>query len=411
MKKISSIVLAVVMTVLLLAPVSVSAASASGSLSVPQSARAGDTITVTFTLNGSGIFGVSGALKYDASQVTLTGTSAKIGSPWMVEFNGNNFVCYDNNLSAPINGTKNIFSATFKINSVAAGTKITISAVGVTASDGSADIAVGSVGGTLTVAEALSGNTNLASLTAANATISPSFKKGTTAYTAKVPFSVTKLQINATPEDKKSKVTVNSPALVAGGTTNVTITVLAQTGAKKTYTIKVTREQDPNYKASANNTLSGLSVEGFVISPPFQPEQTDYIVWLPYETESIKVSGTAADAKAGGIKVVGGETLTAGQDNEIQVICTAENGEKKTYKIIAKRAAAHGASSALVSSEEASSQEVSSESELSSQTTNEIQPQGNNGTPIWLVIVLCIIFAAVGFGASFFILRYNKKDE
>jgi hypothetical protein len=42
------------------------------------------------------------------------------------------------------------------------------------------------------------------------------------------------------------------------------------------------------------------------------------------------------------VKVLGGDDLQPGQDNEIQVICIAENGDQKIYTIIAKRAAAHG---------------------------------------------------------------------
>ena len=34
--------------------------------------------------------------------------------------------------------------------------------------------------------------------------------------------------------------------------------------------------------------------------------------------------------------------MIAGYDNEIQVICIAENGAQKVYTIVAKRAAAHG---------------------------------------------------------------------
>ena len=72
-----------------LVPVSVSAASASARLSGPDSVRAGDTITVSFVLSGSGIYGASGTLSYDG--LTLVSTSQSIGSPWIVEFNGNNF--------------------------------------------------------------------------------------------------------------------------------------------------------------------------------------------------------------------------------------------------------------------------------------------------------------------------------
>ena len=98
MKKHISIFILIAMLLVAVLPMNVFAASASASLTGPGTVRAGDTITVSFNLNGSGIYGVSGTLSYDSNQVTLSKTTQKIASPWAVEFNGNSFVAYDNNL-------------------------------------------------------------------------------------------------------------------------------------------------------------------------------------------------------------------------------------------------------------------------------------------------------------------------
>ena len=343
MKKIVSIFVVVVLCFALMFPLTASAATASATLTGPSAVRAGDTITLSFNLNGSGILGASGTLSYDTNQLTLVGTTQKIASPWMVEFNGNNFVAYDNNLSNPINSSKTIFTVTFKVKNVAVGTNIKVSYTNVTATDGNADISVGTVSFQKTVAAPLSGENALASLNVSNATISPAFNANTTSYTASVPFSVSKLNVTATAKDSGATVTINSPTLTPGGKTNVTVTVKAANGATKTYTIAVTRESDPNYVASGNNKLSGIKVEGFFISPAFNSDVTEYIVWAPYETTSVSVSGTPADSKAS-VSVEGGDNLAAGQDNPVKVICTAENGDKKTYTVIVKRAAAHDGS-------------------------------------------------------------------
>lgn len=343
MKKIVSIFVVLVLCFALMLPLTASAATASATLTGPSAVRAGDTITLSFNLNGSGILGASGTLSYDINQLTLVGTTQKIASPWMVEFNGNNFVAYDNNLSNPINSSKTIFTVTFKVKNVAVGTNIKVSYTNVTATDGNADISVGTVSFQKTVAAPLSGENALASLNVSNATISPAFNANTTSYTASVPFSVSKLNVTATAKDSGATVTINSPTLTPGGRTNVTVTVKAANGATKTYTIAVTRESDPNYVASGNNKLSGIKVEGFLISPVFNSDVTEYIVWAPYETTSVSVSGTPADSKAS-VSVEGGDNLAAGQDNPVKVICTAENGDKKTYTVIVKRAAAHDGS-------------------------------------------------------------------
>lgn len=341
MKRIVTAVITLLILSLLAVPVF--AASASASLTGPGTVRAGDTITLTFNLNGSGLLGASGALSYDSSQVEFKGTKQVIAAPWMVEFNGNNFVAYDNNQTNPINRNSALFTATFTVKSnVAVGTKITISCTGVTASDGGADANVGTITYSATIAAPMSTDNSLKSLTVDNAAISPAFDPNTTSYTAEVPFEVSKLELSGVANDDKAKVSIDSPALEANGTTNVTITVTAENGSTKTYTIAVKRAQDPNYVPSGNNDLAGITVDGFLLSPVFSTENTKYIVWLPYETESIAVSGSAVDSLAS-VTVEGGSDLKAGADNEVKVICTAENGEQKVYTVIAKRAPAHEA--------------------------------------------------------------------
>ena len=340
MKRIFSILLAAVLCVGLLV-IPVSAATASATLTGPTTVRAGDTITLSFKLNGSGLYGVSGTLSYDTNQLTLSSTKQTVASPWVVEVNGNTIVAYDNDLAKPVNSTTEIFTATYKVKSnIAVGTTVKVSFNSVTATDGNADANIGTVSYSAKIAEPLSTANDLKSLTVSNATISPAFSAGVTSYTAEVPFDVSKLNIDAKAVDKAT-VTVDNPNLIPGGTTTVKITVKAENGATKVYTISVKRGQDPNYQASGNNNLSGISVNGFLLSPVFSAENTEYVIWLPFETESVTVSGTAQDNKAS-VSVEGGDSLVAGKDNVIKVICTAENGQTKEYTVIAKRAAAHG---------------------------------------------------------------------
>ena len=400
MKRIISLAIALMLCVSLFA-VTTFAASASASLTGPGTVRAGDTITLTFNLNGSGIFGASGTLSYDSSQLTLTGTSQKIGDGWAVEFNGNNFVAYDNNLAKPINSNTALFAATFKVGNVATGTAIKVSYTSVTASDGNADANIGTVSYSATIAAPMSTDNNLKSLTVSNATISPAFSAGTTNYTAEVPFEVSKLNVSATANDSKAKVSVNSPNLTPNGTTKVTVTVTAENGSTKTYTISVKRAQDPNYTASSNNDLSGITVDGFLLSPVFSAENTKYIIWLPYETETVTVKGTAADSKAS-VTVEGGSALKAGQDNEIKVICTAENGTQKIYTVIAKRAAAHdGSVDPTEPATEPTEPSVPVTQPTEPQEPTEIEKSG--GVSAGVVIIIAILCLAGGAAGGIFV--------
>lgn len=316
-------------------------AAVSGTLTGTSTVRAGDTITLTFKIKGSSIKAFSGTLSYDSNQVTLSKVTKSVSDPWSLTTNGNNLMLADENLSAPINKETALFTATFKVKSdLKTGTKISISLVDGTASTGSAET-VAKATYSATIAAPKSTNNKLKSLTVSNGTLSPAFSADTVSYSMTVPYSVSKLELKATAADSKATVSIDNPKLVVGQNT-VTVTVTSESGAKKTYTIKVKREQDPNYVPADNADLSGIQINGYVLSPVFSADVTEYLVWLPYETESITVSGTPADSKAS-VTVQGGEALEPGADNPIKVICTAENGTStKEYTVIAKRAPAHG---------------------------------------------------------------------
>ena len=406
------IIVALVLTLCLsILSVGVSAA-ASATLNGPNVIRAGDTITLTLKINGQGILGATGTLSYDTNQLEKVGQAQKIGTTWKVDFNGNNILASDEEQVNPINKNTDLLTVTFKVKNVAAGTKITVSYINLTTSDGKKDTDLGNVSWSATVAEPLSTVNTLQSLTVSNATISPAFSTGTTKYTAQVPFEVSKLNINAVATDSKATVSINNPNLVPNGTTKVTITVKAENGSTKTYTIHVSRAQDPNYQPSGNNALSSISVNGFLLSPVFSADNIQYVIWLPYETTSVTVSGAAADSKAS-VRVEGGSNLIAGQDNEIKVICTAENGTEKVYTVIAKRAAAHGSApenpteptQPTTPPETQPTEPQESEPQESQPQASEPKPEqpapstnaGSDGMPWWLLIVALVAGAAIGF--------------
>jgi len=356
------------------------AASASASLTGPSEVRAGDTITVTFAISGTNILGIEGALSFDPNIVTLVSTKSLMDfgkTGWLVTIEDTNaFVAYDDNLAKPIVKKTEIFSATFKVNSnLATGTEVKISVTNLIASiqDSNDDLYVNTATYSTTILPPKSKDNSLKSMTVSNATISPAFNPNTTAYTAEVPFEVSKLNVSAAANDSKAKVTVSSPNLVVNGTTKVTVKVTAENGSTKTYTITVKRAQDPNYVPSGKNEVSSITVTDFKLSPAFNPETTSYVVWLPYETDSIKVAGAAADKNAS-VQIVGGDNLVPGSDNVVKVICTAENGEVKEYTIIAKRAAAHGSDPVIPGPTEPSNPVTPSDPTVPSQPTTPSDP-------------------------------------
>lgn len=84
-----------------------------------------------------------------------------------------------------------------------------------------------------------------------------------------------------------------------------------------------------DYKYSDNNNLSSLVIEGHEFE--FDKNKTDYNLTVPNDTTSVKVGATAEDGKAR-VSGIGDFEVKEG-DNLIEVVVTAENGDKKTYKL------------------------------------------------------------------------------
>ncbi len=392
MKKI--IMTIVVLSILLTGLCAIPASAAGASLSFSQSTlRAGDTFSVTLSVSLSGALTVDGSFSF-SGPISLNSITGSVGT---MDQNGNKIFIDLGNTA--ISGTKAVAVANFTVNSAAqTGETISVSFTG-NYSNLDGDYAV-SGSGSQTVAAPLSTNCNLNSLTLGNATLSPAFSAATTSYSAgEVPFSVSTLDVKAAAEDAKAKVSVSGKSLSVGSNT-VKITVTAENGATKTYQITVTRQQDPNYVPSSDTSLAHITVDGFLLSPPFSNGVNTYVVWLPYETENIAVTAAASDSKAG-VAVTGGQSLTEG-DNQITITCTAEDGSTKDYYVIAKRATKDGSQVIPETQPETEPTE-----ETLPEPTPEPAPEATGGVHILIVVLLCILSAAIGGGIVYFLLQKN----
>ena len=103
---------------------------------------------------------------------------------------------------------------------------------------------------------------------------------------------------------------------------------LSSTGSASV-SMKSQSEIEASY--SRNNNLSSLSVEGADLSPSFNKNITEYQATLPVDTTKAKIIATAQDSKA---SITGaGEVDVVDGINKIEIIVTAEHGEKKKYVI------------------------------------------------------------------------------
>ena len=184
-----------------------------------------------------------------------------------------------------------------------------------------------------------SSNNNLKSLKINDGTLSPNFSKDTTNYKLNVPYSVTDLDVKATSEDSNAKVSISgNNNLISEETKDVKITVTAENGSKKVYTISVTRGKDPNKVLSDNNYLTHLKPNIGILSPKFDKEKVNYEIWLPYEIDKINFDYDVEDTKYAVVNFEGEDVLQPGITNIYKISVTAENNDTRVYTIQVNRA-------------------------------------------------------------------------
>ena len=85
-------------------------------------------------------------------------------------------------------------------------------------------------------------------------------------------------------------------------------------------------------KASTNNALKVLSVEGYEISPEFDSEVLEYSVSVPSTVNNVKINATKQDSYAS-VDGAGEKEVIEGA-NKFEILVTAENGSTRTYSLV-----------------------------------------------------------------------------
>lgn len=181
-----------------------------------------------------------------------------------------------------------------------------------------------------------SSNTKLSSLSVSAGSLSPNFSSDTESYSVSVPYEVSSLNINAKAIDSKSKINIENNNLIAESTVDVRVIVTSENGSKRTYVIHATRGKDPNKVLSTNNYLESLNVSQGILSPKFDKEQLNYIVYLPYEIDSLDFNYTVADTKYAKVEKSGPDKLVVG-NNQYKLSVTAEDNSTRVYTITVSR--------------------------------------------------------------------------
>lgn len=177
-------------------------------------------------------------------------------------------------------------------------------------------------------------NAYLSKLQANQEGLTPNFNKTKTNYSITVGENVDSLKVTATPEASTSKVSVTGNTNLKNGDNKIYITVTAQDGTKKVYTITVTKTADA---VKSNSYLQNLIVENATLSPEFSKEVFEYdcgTVGASVENLKILAFGENENVK---VEITGNDKLVDGE-NTITVKVTSEDGTTtKEYVIKVKK--------------------------------------------------------------------------
>lgn len=183
-------------------------------------------------------------------------------------------------------------------------------------------------------------NKALKDLVVENYKLTPDFDPETTKYTIDVTKEVEKLEITPILQDDKSKFEITGNENFKVGNNIVKITVTAEDGTNRIYTITVAKSNKEGEDDAAEEglKLSKLQIKDLTLDPEFKPETTNYSVVVSDPT-SIKIADITAIAKDEDVEVTIAEAEADKNGNRvITIMLENEDGTKSgVYQITIKK--------------------------------------------------------------------------
>ena len=125
----------------------------------------------------------------------------------------------------------------------------------------------------------------------------------------------------------------------------------------------------PTVNGSPNNKLSGITIDGYSLTPTFSKDTEKYDLVVDSSVSSVNIRVTAIDSKA---TVSGAGTISLGSGTTIvKIVVKAENGDTRTYQVSIAKGNGNG-STTIVS--------PSTGSSTGSQSGSTVGPGGSTGT-------------------------------
>lgn len=184
----------------------------------------------------------------------------------------------------------------------------------------------------------ISTNNNLSSLKASVGSFDIDFDKDVTVYTLTVPYNTEKVILSGALEDIYSTVDGLIEYELTEDKTTAIITVTAEDGTPKVYTVYIVKENPPVtkpvvYYYSSNNYLKSLEIEGHEIE--FDKNTNEYNITVKNDVSSLDIKAIAEDYRAR-VEITGNNDFKEGK-NVVTVTVTAENGNTREYKLVVEK--------------------------------------------------------------------------
>lgn len=161
------------------------------------------------------------------------------------------------------------------------------------------------------------------------------FNKNQLDYALEVENSVDKLNIKAVPTNSNYNVEISGNDNLLIGE-NIIKIIVSNNNEQKIYTIKVNKLQDPNKVYNNDNYLNDIIPSIGILSPKFDKDILNYVIYLPYEETKISFDSQPS-AQTSNAEIDGPSELSVG-DNKYTIKVRAESGDIREYTIIVKRA-------------------------------------------------------------------------
>ena len=191
-----------------------------------------------------------------------------------------------------------------------------------------------------------SSNNLLTDIIPSSGTLEPLFDYTKTDYVLNLDSSVSVLSFEAYTEDPGAIVSGTEIGIVPDGISTRIITVKAENGDIKTYTITINKERTDNALLSELSVTGYDFVDEFGNKVTFDPANTEYTINVPNDKKILQSSEVIAIAADPNSKISKGTNLmlsTTG-DNKYTVIVTAPDGfTKQIYTISVKKALSNNA--------------------------------------------------------------------